>query len=479
MLDADGVLFDDFADGDFFDEVLTYENGGGIRATPLSSGKLSRERYGVRDEATGTTIAQPIKIRMAQAFVPLLFTPNVRYRVAYGGRGGAKSWSFAQALVVRAHQKKELVLCTREYQNSIADSVHRVIAAQIRRSGLSDYFNILKSTITHKYTGSEFIFKGLRMNADEIRSTEGVTIAWVAEAHATAEDSFKVLTPTIRRPDSEIWIDFNTNFTTDPVYKRFVVNPPPRTKCIKVGWQDNPWFPQVLEEERRFMLGVDPHAYDWVWEGMPRTIGNEIVFYGRFEVREFETPEVVDRFYFGADWGFANDPSVLVRSFIKDECLYIDYEAYGVGIEIDDLPVLFKGGRYTKSYQNTSDGSNTASGIPGADVWPIKADSARPETISYVRRHGNMNISAAEKWPGCVEDRINHLKAFRKIIIHPRCVRTAQEFRLYSYKTDPRTGDVLPVLIDKHNHCIDAIGYSLDGFIQRRGKSNIWTRLAG
>jgi phage terminase large subunit len=176
-------------------------------------------------------------------------------------------------------------------------------------------------------------------------------------------------------------------------------------------------------------------------------------------VESFETPhDITDfkRFYFGADFGFANDPSTLIRSFIRDECLWIDYEWFGYHVEIDDM-------------------SQWYTTVPGARLWPIKGDAARPETISYLRRQG-FNIDAAEKWQGSVEDGIAHLKGFKRIVVHERCPRTAQEFRLYRYKTDPRTEDVLPIIIDQHNHAIDAIRYSLDGYIQQRGGAESWAR---
>jgi phage terminase large subunit len=143
---------------------------------------------------------------------------------------------------------------------------------------------------------------------------------------------------------------------------------------------------------------------------------------------------------------------------MADDCLYIDHEAYSVGCELDHTDALFDC-------------------VPGARDWPIKADSARPETISFMRRRG-FNIAAAEKWPGSVEDGIAHLKAFRRIIVHERCPRTAQEARLYSYKIDAKTGQVLPKIVDAHNHCWDAVRYALDGFIQARGGLGIWARLA-
>jgi len=166
-------------------------------------------------------------------------------------------------------------------------------------------------------------------------------------------------------------------------------------------------------------------------------------------VREFEAPANA-RFFHGADWGFSADPTTLVRCFELDGSLWIDHEAYGLHVDIDDLPKLFDT-------------------IDTARKWPIKADSARPETISYMAKQG-YRISGAKKWAGSVEDGIAHLRGFKKIYIHPRCKHTLEEFKLYSYKIDQNTGDVLPVIVDKHNHIVDAIRYSLDGYIRNRGE---------
>lgn len=421
-----------------------------------------------------------VNFELPQQFIPLLHRNRYRYKVAYGGRGSAKSWSYARSLVILSLAEPLLILCTREYQNSISDSVLRLLVDQIHRLGLDNYFDPQTTTIRCKLTGSQFIFKGLHHNTQEIKSLEGVDICWVEEGQSTSEDSWKTLIPTIRKDGSEIWLTFNPIRPEDPTSQRFVENTPERSLIVKSNWMDNPWFNATLDEERRYMLRTDPDAYDHVWGGQYLRITAAAVFRHNYEIRSFETPEVVDRFYFGADWGFAQDPTTLIRCFIVDEMLYIDYEAYGVGIELDEIPAFFLGGKARKRIKVGGADANAEGfypGVPGADRWPIKADSARPETISFIARQG-VNVSAAEKWHGCVEDGISHIKAFRKVVIHERCKHTAEEFRLYSYRVDKQTGDILPEIVDKHNHCIDAIRYALDGVIQRRGNLEVWRRLA-
>lgn len=398
---------------------------------------------------------QPLDI--PPAYAP--FVSPSRYKVAYGGRGSAKSWTIAQLLVAKAFTRFCRVLCVREYQSSIADSVHKLLADRIDALGLRPWFDITANSIRCQITGSEFIFKGLKRSIHEVRSTEGVTDCWVEEAHAVSEESWLILIPTIFRTDaSELWVSFNPDLATDPTYKRFVLHPPPGATVLNTSWRDNPRFPPGLELERRHMLATDQDAYDWVWEGRTRHVSEAIVFRGKAAIETFEAPDTVERFFYGADWGFAQDPTVLIRCYVHDDTLWVDHEAYGIGVEIDAVPALFDR-------------------VPGSRDWPIKADNSRPETISYVGRQG-FNIGPAEKWPGCVEDGVAHLRGFKRIVVHERCVHTAQEMRLYAYKQDAKTGDVLPILVDKHNHTIDSLRYSLDGYILARGEAGIFARLA-
>lgn len=373
-----------------------------------------------------------------------LFQP-FRYKIYWGGRGGAKSWQYARALVIMGAQKKIRVLCAREIQFSITDSVYKLLVEQIVALGLEAYYKITQNRIVG-YNGTEFIFKGLRINVKEVKSTEGIDICWIEEAQSVSEDSWNILIPTVRNEGSEIWISFNPYSETDPTYKRFILDTPPDSAVHKVSYRDNPWLPDVLKREAEYLKRVDYDSYRHIWEGEVRKISNAVVFKDKYIVSEFTTPPDA-RFFHGADWGFAVDPTALVRSFIQDNTLYIDCEAYGSGVEIDETPALFDT-------------------IETARDWPIKADNARPETINYMKRHGFPKISDAKKWQGSVEDGIAYLKSFEKIIIHPRCKHTAEEFALYSYKTDKQTNEILPIIVDANNHCIDALRYGLDGYIR-------------
>lgn len=371
---------------------------------------------------------------------------NSRYQVYYGGRGGRKSWETARAILIRAMSEKKLVLCTREIQNSINDSVLRLLADQINMMGMSYFWDIQKTTIRGT-NGSEFIFKGLNgMTIDSIKSLEGADICWVEEAHSVSDKSWQILIPTIRKQGSQIFVTFNPDLPTDPVMVRFVDNTPPNCYLVKVSYLDNPDCPQTLIDEANYLREVDYEAYAHIWLGEARAHSDAQIFKGKYRVESFDVDESFGYPLDGADWGFSTDPTVKVRSYIKGRKLYVRHEAYKVGCEIEDTPALFNK-------------------IPDSGKYMTRADNARPELISYMKRQG-FQIEGADKWPGCVEDRVSFMRSFEEIIIHPDCTHTVEEFRLYSYKVDKRTGDVLPEIVKKHDHCCDAIGYSLTPMIR-------------
>jgi phage terminase large subunit len=400
-----------------------------------------------------------IELSIPEKFKALFF--RSRYKVFYGGRGGGKSWAVAMALIVLAYAKPLCILCTREFYRPIKDSVRKLIHNCLQSSGLEPYFRLSGNSITCTTTGSEFIFTGLHHNITEIKSLEGVDICWVEEAQAVSNESWEILIPTIRKENSEIWVTFNPQLEDDDTYQRFVINPPKNAVVQKVNYCDNPFFPETLRAEMEFCRDYNPDDYGHIWLGECVTHTDAQIFRGKFEVKDFDIPTAMrTRWFIGADWGFSTDPTAVTVSFIQDDCLYIAFEAGGVGVELDEIPKLLDS-------------------IPNnlAHKWNIKADCARPETISHIRGKG-YNIAPAKKWGGSVEDGIEHLKNFRKIYIHPNCRRTADEFRLYSYKVDRITGDVLPIVADKHNHYIDSLRYALDGYIKHKEPIKIPNKVA-
>lgn len=195
----------------------------------------------------------------------MLFKPS-RYKVLYGGRGSGKSWSVARALLILGTSRPMRVLCARETQKSIADSVHKLLSDQIAAiDGLSDFYEIQKAAIYGK-NGTEFVFSGLR-DAASLKSFEGMDVCWVEEAQAVSEDSWEKLIPTVRKEGSEIWVTFNPEFEDDPTYTRFVLNTPDNCQIVKINWYDNPYFPEVLKIEAEALRRGNPKAYAHVWDG--------------------------------------------------------------------------------------------------------------------------------------------------------------------------------------------------------------------
>jgi phage terminase large subunit len=201
-----------------------------------------------------------------------LFRP-ARYKVLYGGRGGAKSWGIARALLIQCLERGLRVLCTREVQKSIKDSVHRLIQDQIKALGYGGEYTVTRDEIRCNRNGGMFLFAGLSdLTADSIKSFEGVDVVWVEEGHSVTKRSWSILIPTIRKDGSEIWVSFNPELDTDDTYKRFVVTPPPDTVLIPINWRDNPWFSEILRKEKDHLKATDPEEYDNVWEGKPKTV---------------------------------------------------------------------------------------------------------------------------------------------------------------------------------------------------------------
>lgn len=378
------------------------------------------------------------------------FEQKKRYLIVYGGRGGGRSWNVARVLLSIAAQQKKLILCTREIQKSIRDSVHRVLKNQIDEIGLTPYYEIQRDAIYSKI-GSEFIFKGLRHNSSEIKSTEGIDICWVEEGHKTSEDSLNDLIPTIREDGSLIIITFNPDDINDPVYQRFIVNKHPDAIVVNCNHEDNPFFPEVLKKEMEYDKQVDYEKYEHIWLGKPKAYKKALILGDRVDIWDFETPSDVDRFYFGADWGFSEDPSCLIRHFIRDNELWIDYEAYGRHVELDDLPSFFKK-------------------VPLADKYPITGDSSRPDTISYLNRNG-LRVEKSAKGKGSIEDGIQYLRSFKKINIHSRCKGSIEDYMNYRWKEDRVTGDILPIPIDKANHACDASRYALEKLMKHKKRT--------
>jgi phage terminase large subunit len=388
-----------------------------------------------------------------------LFDGPARYRFGYGGRGRGDSWTFARALLVRSLQSRIRILCAREFQNSIADSILTLLSDQIELLGLSNYFEV-QATAIYTRGGSEFIFSGIRTNVTRIKSLEGAAICFIEEAESISDNSWQILIPTIRTAGSEIWGAFNPDLPENPTYERMVTNPPDSAICIASTFEDNPWFPEPLAQEAEYLQRVDPDAYAHVWLGGCRTHSDAQIFKGKFIVESFTPAAHFDGPYFGLDLGFSTDPSVMTKCWVADNRLYVESEAWGLHVDTDKLPALLVP-------------------IMPALNYVIRVDNSRPETVSYLQSHGMGSAVSVDKWNGSVEDGINRMRAFEQIVIHPSCPHTIEEFRLYSYKVDRLSGDVLPDIVDKNNHCIDSIRYGISPLIKTGGATAFLQYLAG
>lgn len=393
-----------------------------------------------------------LKIDTPRVFLPLL--KDARYKGAHGGRGSGKSHFFAELLIERCLMQKTDAVCIREVQKTLNQSVKKLLEIKIEALGVGSMFEVQESVIKTPQ-GGLIIFQGMQNHtADSIKSLEGYDIAWVEEAQTLSQRSLDLLRPTIRKDGSEIWFSWNPANDTDPVDTLLRgESPPPDSVVVQANYRDNPWLPDVLKAEAEYDQKRDPDKFAHVWLGEYQRNSEARVF-RNWTVEEFEAPKGAVH-YQGADWGFSIDPSTLVRCHIEGRRLYIDYEAYMVGCEIDNLPHLFRQ-------------------VPESEKWWITADSARPETIEYMQRHGYPKIVAATKGAKSLEEGIQFLQSY-DIVVHPRCKHVIDELTLYSYKTDPLTGQVLPMLEDKNNHLIDALRYACEGV--RKAGPGKWEKI--
>lgn len=384
-------------------------------------------------------MSSTLNFNVARAFAPL-WKPS-RYKGAHGGRGSGKSHGYAELLTGTCMMNPGTrAVCIREVQKSLKLSAKVLIEDKIRERGLSSFFTILESEIRTP-GGGVIIFQGMQNHtADSIKSLEGFDIAWCEEAQSLSQKSLDLLRPTIRKAGSELWFSWNPFSPDDPVDVLLRGEfPPSNSTIVQMNFDDNPWLPDELKEEMIEDRRRDPEKAAHVWDGEYSHNSNSRVF-NNWRVEAFDTPKSAVMRQ-GADWGFAVDPSVLIRCFVDGRKLYVDFEAWEVGCEIDKTPALFDK-------------------VPDSRKNMIRADSARPETVSFMKRAG-FKIRSAIKGPGSIEDGIEFLRSF-DIIVHPRCVHVAKELTLFSYKVDVHTDDILPALEDKNNHTIDALRYALE-----------------
>ena len=389
------------------------------------------------------------------------FARPARTRVFKGGRGSGKTRGLALRSALRVYQLAEMgvegvFLASREHLNSLDESSLEEIKAAIRSvPWLADYFDIGEKYVRTKNRRISYAFAGLRHNLDSIKSKARIIGNWTDEGEGVSDVAWTKLIPTIREEGdgwiAENWISLNPESPDSATHKRFIANPADDCIVTEVNWADNPWFPEILNRQRLEDKKNRPDTYEHVWEGGFLTLTDAQVFAGKFEVDEFEPDRLWDGPYFGLDFGFSQDPTAAVELYIGGKNLYVRREAGRTKLELDDTATFL------------------LDKMPLLALHTVQADSARPESISYLARNGIPSIKGVKKWAGSVEDGVEFIKSFNRVIIHPDCESVAREFRLYSYKVDRLSGNIMPKIVDAHNHYIDAIRYGLGPLISGSG----------
>jgi phage terminase large subunit len=388
-------------------------------------------------------------IYIGEKFLPL-FEPY-RHKALFGGRGSAKSHTMAGCLTITAARMTKRVVCARQFQNSIKDSVKELIESKIKAYGLSEQFAILEREIVHRKTDSRFTFIGLDRNPESAKSLEGADICWVEEARTINKRSMEILIPTIRKPGSELWWCWNPEQPEDPVDDYFRGNakrakggtfePPPNSYIMPVGIEDNPWFYHTaMPQEMWHMKQGNFKRYQHIWLGDYDNSFEGKIF-TNVEIGRIEVPDHIPPRY-GMDFGFSQDPNAIVKLYVNHARreIYIAREAGG-RMALRDLPVAIRG-------------------VVEDDSDLIKADGSRPESIDHLNSLG-FNVVAAKKGPGSVKTGITWLQGYR-IVIDPECEEMRDEARLYSWQKDRLTGKALSVPVDAHNHYWDAVRYATE-----------------
>jgi phage terminase large subunit len=382
-----------------------------------------------------------------------LFEPkNSRYRVLYGGRGAGKSHSVARALLCMGVLRTLRILCAREFQTSIKDSVHKLLVDQIYEMKLEAHYEITQTSI-RGLNGTEFIFAGIKNNINGLKSIEGIDYCWIEEANNVSAHSWSVLIPTIRKENSEIWVTFNPELPTDETYKRFVISPPDNAVVQKINWSDNPWFPEVLDLERQSLKNRDFEAYQNVWEGFTRSTIDGAVFAkemnraeqdGRICNVPYDPIKPVMAVF---DIGWADATAIWFVQFIGMETRLIRYFETTQTTISEILAKMQTFGYVYETLYLPHDAQN-------------KTLAANGRSIEEIVRSSGYNVRIIERVP--ISDSIN---AARTIFSNCYFDKTntdvgLQCLRHYRYLPDPDTGAFSQKPVhDQYSHGADAFRY--------------------
>lgn len=380
-----------------------------------------------------------------------LFKPS-RYKVLWGGRGGAKSWGIARAMLILGTKTPLRILCAREFQTSIRDSVHKLLSDQIVSLGLTEFYDVIDRTIRGR-NGTEFNFIGLKNNVANVKSYEGVDICWIEEAQTVSSRSWDVLIPTIRKEGSEIWISFNPELETDPTYQRFIIHSPENAQVQKINWSDNPWFPETLRLEKDALKARDPEAYNMVWEGVCRQTVDGAIFAKEMQMAEltgritrvpYDATKPVHAIF---DLGWSDATAVWFLQFIGMETRLIRYFETNQETMSSILSKLQGFGYMYDTMWLPHDAENKTLAGNGRSIEEIVRNLGfKTRIIPKVPIVDSIN-AARTIFSNCYFDREN-------------CEEGLQALRHYRYEVDPDTKMFSRTpLHDQYSHGADAFRY--------------------
>jgi phage terminase large subunit len=369
-----------------------------------------------------------------------LFDNDWREAAVYGGRYSLKSHTVARILLIRARQSKIRVACFREFQNSISDSSHQLLKDLINEYELTD-FQVTNNSIINTINNSDFIFKGLHNNEQSIKSTEGIDIAWVEEAQAVSNMSLEVLTPTVRKPGSQIIYTYNRELEDDPVHNRLVLEGRPNTLIINVNYDiaiKYGMMPDVIRLEMEDDQRNRPSLYKHKWLGEPNSIESKI--YKDWVIIE-DVPHEARLERRGMDFGYTNDPTAIV-----------DIYKYNGGFIVDE-------NTFQKGLSNKQIADKILNSVSPETL--VVADSAEPKSIDEISGYG-INIIGANKGPGSLNQGIQYVQV-QRISITKRSLNIIKEYRNYIWTTD-KDGKIINVPASGFDHAMDAIRYGLETY---------------